>query len=206
MLPGSGGEISNIVYDNIEIHMPLWWGIYIGPQQQKEPDGSGDGCMTYPIGGCTTQPLITVSNITLNNIRQYGSLLPPGIIRCNETNPCKGFVFNNVKASGWWKFLKLGYITEHIEGVVTHSDPAPAFNSEYTLTTNGLIRDFADEFVAEFKDMLHEVWVWMHPDMRDEDDEERGHHRRDRHGRHPRRDGPCHRALEMIQQFYAAFY
>ena len=32
MLPGSGGEISNIVYDNIEIHNPIWWGIYIGPQ------------------------------------------------------------------------------------------------------------------------------------------------------------------------------
>ena len=32
MLPGSGGEISNIVYKNIEILSPLWWGIYIGPQ------------------------------------------------------------------------------------------------------------------------------------------------------------------------------
>ena len=33
MLPGSGGEISNILYDNFEIHRPIWWGIYIGPQQ-----------------------------------------------------------------------------------------------------------------------------------------------------------------------------
>ena len=32
MLPGSGGEITNIVYENIEIHTPVWWGIYIGPQ------------------------------------------------------------------------------------------------------------------------------------------------------------------------------
>lgn len=32
MLPGSGGEITDITYDNIEIHMPIWWGIYIGPQ------------------------------------------------------------------------------------------------------------------------------------------------------------------------------
>jgi len=30
---GSGGEISNILYDNIEIFNPLWWAIYIGPQQ-----------------------------------------------------------------------------------------------------------------------------------------------------------------------------
>ena len=75
--------------------------------------------MTYPIGGCETQPLVTMSNITLNNIRQYGSILPPGIIRCNETNPCTGFVFNNVQATGWWQHLGLGYITEHIDGVVT---------------------------------------------------------------------------------------
>ena len=33
MVPGSGGEISNILYDNFEIHRPIWWGIYIGPQQ-----------------------------------------------------------------------------------------------------------------------------------------------------------------------------
>ena len=31
MLPGSGGEITNIVYENIEIHFPIWWNIYIGP-------------------------------------------------------------------------------------------------------------------------------------------------------------------------------
>lgn len=32
MLPGSGGQITNILYDNIEIHNPIWWSIYIGPQ------------------------------------------------------------------------------------------------------------------------------------------------------------------------------
>ena len=31
MLPGSGGEITNITYTNIDIHFPLWWNIYIGP-------------------------------------------------------------------------------------------------------------------------------------------------------------------------------
>lgn len=32
-LPGSGGIISDITYENLEIHHPLWWSIYIGPQQ-----------------------------------------------------------------------------------------------------------------------------------------------------------------------------
>ena len=31
-LPGSCGEITNITYENIDIHSPKWWGIYIGPQ------------------------------------------------------------------------------------------------------------------------------------------------------------------------------
>ena len=32
--PGSvgDGEITNILYENLKIHMPIWWGIYIGPQ------------------------------------------------------------------------------------------------------------------------------------------------------------------------------
>jgi len=35
MEPGSGGEITNISYEDIDIHFPIWWNIYIGPQQQK---------------------------------------------------------------------------------------------------------------------------------------------------------------------------
>ena len=32
--PGQGtGEIKDISYENIKIHFPVWWNIYIGPQQ-----------------------------------------------------------------------------------------------------------------------------------------------------------------------------
>lgn len=31
MLPGSGGRITNIVYENLEVFRPIWWSIYIGP-------------------------------------------------------------------------------------------------------------------------------------------------------------------------------
>lgn len=31
--PGTGtGEIKDILYENIKIHFPVWWNIYIGPQ------------------------------------------------------------------------------------------------------------------------------------------------------------------------------
>ena len=129
MLPGSGGEIFNITYTDIEIHNPIWWNIYIGPQQQKQPGGGGPGCMLYPLAGgdstCATQPLITVSNITLRNIVSHGGILPPGIIRCNATNPCTNFVWDNVKIHGWWRILGLGFITENTFGNVTNSHPEP---------------------------------------------------------------------------------
>ncbi len=51
---------------------PIWWAIYLGPQQQKQPDGGGGpGCMIYPFdpkGKCATQPLVAITNITLRNI------------------------------------------------------------------------------------------------------------------------------------------
>jgi polygalacturonase len=133
MLPGSGGEISNITYTDITIHNPLWWNIYIGPQQQKQPDGSGPGCILYPLGGgdatCATQPLITVKNIELHNVTTYGSLFPPGIIRCDPTWPCTGFVWDNVHTHSLWKLLGFGFITENTDGTVTHSRPVPHFSN-----------------------------------------------------------------------------
>ena len=35
--PGDQGDgyIENILYENLKIDTPIWWGIYIGPQQQK---------------------------------------------------------------------------------------------------------------------------------------------------------------------------
>jgi len=48
------GEIRDILYERIKAHFPVFWNIYIGPQQQKQPDGGGDGCLLYPLGGCET--------------------------------------------------------------------------------------------------------------------------------------------------------
>ena len=128
MLPGSGGEISNVLYENLEIHEPIWWGIYIGLQQQKQPhSGNGPGCMLYPLKPCETSGLVSFSNFTLSNINIYNAILPPGVIRCNETSPCTGFEFNNVHAHGWWKLLGLNYIVENVQGTVTDSRPKPAY-------------------------------------------------------------------------------
>ena len=75
--------------------MTDWWccrPIYIGPQQQSEPDGTGDGW--WP----ATQPRVTLADIRLSNITSTGGTLPhPGVLRCNASNPCEGFVIDAVR-------------------------------------------------------------------------------------------------------------
>lgn len=68
-----------------------------------------------------------IRDITLNNIQMYDAVLPPGVIRCNETLPCTNIVFQNVKASGWWSVFRLNYFTENVHGAVVDSTPAPKF-------------------------------------------------------------------------------
>ena len=69
-----------------------------------------------------------MSDIYLKNVTSHGGLLPAGIIRCNSTNPCKNFIFEDVNIkSKFWDFFGVGYITEFIEGVATNSFPDPKF-------------------------------------------------------------------------------
>lgn len=67
--PGNSGTglVQNITYQNFTMDRPIWWPIYIGPQQMKEPDGDGPGCMLYPYykKECQTQPLVTIKDIIL---------------------------------------------------------------------------------------------------------------------------------------------
>mmetsp|Transcript_31445 Transcript_31445/g.43639 ORF Transcript_31445/g.43639 Transcript_31445/m.43639 type:complete len:460 (+) Transcript_31445:384-1763(+) len=127
--PGDAGFgiIDNITYEDIFIKHPIWWSIYVGPQQQKQPDGSGPGCMMFPImgGKCSTQPLVTISNVVLRNIRSIGNVLGPGIIRCDEANPCKGFVFSNVTSTPMKlsPFSRTEWYCENVQGVSTNSIP-----------------------------------------------------------------------------------
>jgi len=66
--------------------------------------------------------------VTLRNVTSKGGLLPSGIIRCNETNPCTDFTFENVDIrSEFWDTLKKGYIVEYIEGESHNSFPDPKF-------------------------------------------------------------------------------
>ncbi|KAJ1447448.1 pectin lyase fold/virulence factor [Pelagophyceae sp. CCMP2097] len=70
----------------------MMWPVYIGPQQQLEPDGSGSGIWAR------TEPRVTVANITLRNVTAQGGVWPmsAGVLRCNASNPCTNVSFVDV--------------------------------------------------------------------------------------------------------------
>ena len=111
------GVIDNIVYQNISIHSPILWPVYIGPQQQYEPDGGGDGIWPPP------QPLVNVTNIYLQNVTSNGGWLNAGVLRCAESNPCRNITLDGVNVSGW---LSSFYFCENVEGKIINSVPKPA--------------------------------------------------------------------------------
>ena len=159
--PGDTGDgiIENILYENFVIREPIWWGIYIGPQQQKQPDGDGPGCMLYPvINQCLTNPLVTMRNITLRNIYSTEGILPPGIIRCNESNPCTDFTFDNVIVTGWFTVFGYGYITENVIGTQINSYPSPGFVAADDFNGTTPVRDWGSELLEalEFRKQYSE--------------------------------------------------
>jgi hypothetical protein len=129
--PGNAGTglISNILYENIEIREALWWAIFIGTQQQHQPHQNGTDCsFFYPLPGteCIANPLVTVENITLRNVNIYGGLLSPGILLCNQTNPCNNFVFDHVNVYNASQFpIEQGYLCENVNGYAIESNLLP---------------------------------------------------------------------------------
>eukprot|EP00607_Mallomonas_marina_P002161 CAMPEP_0182436790 /NCGR_PEP_ID=MMETSP1167-20130531/83601_1 /TAXON_ID=2988 /ORGANISM="Mallomonas Sp, Strain CCMP3275" /LENGTH=307 /DNA_ID=CAMNT_0024629333 /DNA_START=689 /DNA_END=1608 /DNA_ORIENTATION=+ len=101
--PGTSGigEISNIMYRDFYITNALWWVVYIGPQQQLQPQDTGTtGCMYYPVNTyCPTQWRVNIFDITLFNITAIDTIAyynSPGIIRCDPSSPCTNIRFVDV--------------------------------------------------------------------------------------------------------------
>ena len=129
--PGDEGTaiISNILYENLEIHNALWWAIFIGPQQQQQPHKQGKSCsFFFPLNGteCIANPRVTIQDITLRNINIYNGILSPGILICNQTNPCTNFLFDNVNAYKQSAYpVSDGYICENVSGFAKNSNVYP---------------------------------------------------------------------------------
>lgn len=164
--PGTSGtgEVRDVIFENIKIHNSIWYAIYIGPQQQKQPDGRGPGCMTYPFDKCDTQALIDIRNITLKNVESTGGLLPPGVIRCNATNPCKDINLIDVKMNGWWKDMNWTFISEYADGKVENVYPDPGFGKQdervFQLITVDHAYDLLNEMLQFYNFNETDILAW----------------------------------------------
>lgn len=96
------GIIRNITYSNITAVRPVWEPIWIGPQQEKQPDQPSKGCsFFYPLDPtCPTNPQITIADIYLRDVTMSEVLLNPGILLANASNPFTGFDWQNVRITG----------------------------------------------------------------------------------------------------------
>ena len=135
--PGTTGTglISNILYEKIKITGALWWAIWIGPQQQHQPDGSSTGCsFIYPMlfSKCPTNPLVTIENIVLRDVNITGGVFSPGIILCNATNTCKNVVFEKVLVKDWSIVPYInGIHCENVQGTSIDSNLVPDCFNKY---------------------------------------------------------------------------
>ena len=115
------GVIDSITYRNITAKYPLWYPIWIGPQQQEQPGTAGTGCsFFYPIvDECPTQPRVSITNILLENISFVDGVTLPGVLLANATTPYTGFKFNNVTSHGVVDgefLLQQNYVCKNVQG------------------------------------------------------------------------------------------
>jgi len=126
--PGDTGAgiIDNITYSNLQIFDSLWYPIWIGPQQEKQPFQTGQGCnFFYPIDkSCRTDPLVPITNIHVYNVTAINGVFLPGVILCNETRPCTGFEFINVTNTGPFE-VQSSYVCVNANGTAKDCNPAP---------------------------------------------------------------------------------
>jgi hypothetical protein len=116
------GQITNVLYEDVIVRDPLWWSIWAGPQQQQQPGSAGTGCsFLFPLGNtsCPTDPTVTVANLTLRNMTVINSLLSPGILLMNVSNPAVGFVFDGVVFvnASTWPVAGGAYLCENVAGI-----------------------------------------------------------------------------------------
>jgi polygalacturonase len=104
--PGTvgSGQITNIVYRNLTGTGAIWYPIYIGPQQQHQPNTTGNPCSFLfaldPTATCETNPLVLIANVSLIDVSFAETLLVPGVVWCDPVTPCTGVVFDNVRNAG----------------------------------------------------------------------------------------------------------
>jgi len=115
---GGTGLIQNVRYEGIRATDAIWWPIYVGPQQQLQPDGGGEGW--WP----NTVPEVTIRNVSIVDMVATGCLWGrAGALRGNVSNPHTHIDMTNVRVTGW--NASMDWVCEHTSGVATNVIPRP---------------------------------------------------------------------------------
>jgi polygalacturonase len=93
---GDTGEITDILYENIQINNASQWAIWIGPQQAAFKGACSLLWPFIPETGCPIPSGITWNNIVLRNITLNHPQISPGVIIGNLSNPMHNILFDNV--------------------------------------------------------------------------------------------------------------
>lgn len=135
------GLIEDVVYENITMVEPEWWGVWIGPAQQSI---SGNICHPSPCSMCWPNIPFTecngmkgsqYKNITLKDVYIHRPLGSPGVILADESAPIDGMTFDNV--------------------IVTNDVPAKWQHIDLIATFPGLMEPIQDEY-------MHPLYVWCY--------------------------------------------
>lgn len=100
----------------------------------------------------------------MDNVTSVGSLLPPGVMRCNESRSCIGYDFSNLDLQGWWQPYNLSFITEYIDGSVTNSTADPHFGDDskrvFDLWTFDNAYQLTNDVLALYDNNESEITGW----------------------------------------------
>ena len=161
--PGTDGTgiIDHITYENIVSEGALWWSIWVSTQQQDQPGHGADTHCSffYPLWNrtCPTQPRVPVTNLVVRNVTMHGALLSPGVLRCNDTNPCSGWLFEDVVISSATNFPSGGgFICEGIvnsTGINVQPDTGSCFNSGISKSEPEYILEDSEEDRSDTTEM-----------------------------------------------------
>lgn len=125
------GIINNITYKDITTTNPVTWPLWFSTQQQKQPgNGTDTGCsFLYPLPGekCPVYPCVPITNVLVQNVTSTGGILSPGVMRCDPSNPCRNYTFDNVRVEGLgFPWGSDSYLCEGIDNLRFVGDSYPS--------------------------------------------------------------------------------
>ena len=109
------------------------------------------------------QPNVPIRNVTLRNVTLVKGITLPGVILCNETNPCTNINFDGVSNSGSFLVQK-DYVCKSALGTVTGSSPVPGClgGGGDTSSSTGSDKTHEDtkrSLFQRIRDVLHDLHV-----------------------------------------------